>query len=259
MTVAMKRLALFLTLVVSRIYAFPVAQSSPPTLQADAHSDEPPLVPFQLGANPVPFGPKPSGCSKFELIVARGMSELGDYGMIVGDPLLALVIPAVPDARGYAVQYPADESPLAITIGSTDILQRLTAQDKACPDQKFAFVGFDLGALVIREAAQNITTSIQSKTISVVMFGDPGIKPGIRREPIPEFAPAFKAKLFENCVIGDPVCAEGMPWDSGMGKHLAYSMVGTSFLSDSANFIIKAYQGTPLPPQETAPRPDQEV
>lgn len=92
------------------------------------------------------------------------------------------------------------------------------------------------------------------------MFGDPGIKPGIRREPIPEFVPAFKAKLYENCVIGDPVCAGGdLLWGSGMGKHLAYSMVGTSFLNESANFIIKAYQGTPLPPQITAPRPDQEV
>lgn len=91
------------------------------------------------------------------------------------------------------------------------------------------------------------------------MFGDPGIKPGIRREPIPEFRPAFKAKLYENCVIGDPVCAEGnMLLGPGMGKHLAYSTPGTSFLGESANFIVKAHQGMPLPPQETAPRPDQE-
>lgn len=35
---------------------------------------------------------------------ARGMSELGDYGMIIGDPLLALVTPVIPESRGYAVQ-----------------------------------------------------------------------------------------------------------------------------------------------------------
>lgn len=32
------------------------------------------------------------------------MSELGDYGMIIGDPLLALVTPVIPESRGYAVQ-----------------------------------------------------------------------------------------------------------------------------------------------------------
>lgn len=115
------------------------------------------------------------------------------------------------------------------------------------------------GALVIRETAQNITTSILPKITSLVMFGDPGIKPGVKREQIPDFMPALKAKLFENCVIGDPVCAEGaMLWGSGMGKHLEYSMPGTKYLSDSAYFITKAFQGTPLPPHETAPRPDQE-
>lgn len=35
---------------------------------------------------------------------ARGTSELGDFGMVVGDPLLALVKEAIPEARGYAVQ-----------------------------------------------------------------------------------------------------------------------------------------------------------
>jgi Cutinase len=114
--------------------------------------------------------------------------------------------------------------------------------------------------LVIREATLNITADIQPKIISLVMFGDPGIKPGVKREPIPEFMPPFKAKLYENCVVGDPVCADGaMLWGSGLGKHLEYSMPGTKYLSDSANFIIKAFQGTPLPPQETAPRPGQEL
>lgn len=44
------------------------------------------------------------GSMELTYYTARGTSELGDYGMIVGDPLLALVAAAVPDSRGYAVQ-----------------------------------------------------------------------------------------------------------------------------------------------------------
>jgi hypothetical protein len=35
--------------------------------------------------------------------VARGTSEPGPYGVIVGDPLLSQIKSLVPDARGYAV------------------------------------------------------------------------------------------------------------------------------------------------------------
>lgn len=70
MVVAMKSLLLSVTLAVTGIQAVPVAQLSPPsTPQADAPMDEAPLVPFQWGAVSIPFGPKPSGCSKLELII----------------------------------------------------------------------------------------------------------------------------------------------------------------------------------------------
>lgn len=62
--------SLLLSLFVAGTQAIPVAQSStPPTLQADAPTEEEPLVPFMLGVQPIPFGPKPSGCSKLELII----------------------------------------------------------------------------------------------------------------------------------------------------------------------------------------------
>jgi hypothetical protein len=73
-----------------------------------------------FGKTSVPFGPKPSGCSKFEILVgksghlflvfythystARGTSEPGPFGVIAGDPLVKNVVAAIPDARGYAVQ-----------------------------------------------------------------------------------------------------------------------------------------------------------
>jgi hypothetical protein len=73
-----------------------------------------------FGKTSVPFGPNPSGCSKFEILVgeceprplvsstnnsaARGTSEPGPFGVIAGDPLVKNVAAAIPDSRGYAVQ-----------------------------------------------------------------------------------------------------------------------------------------------------------
>lgn len=78
---------------------------------------------------PVPFGPKPTGCSDFELVigefpfptascwrnnkscgtydwiyVARGTNETGPFGWVVGDPLVAGVGKQMNGTRGYAVQ-----------------------------------------------------------------------------------------------------------------------------------------------------------
>ena len=39
-------------------------------------------------------------------IAARGTSEPGPFGVIVGDPLIKNVVTAIPSARGYAVQVP---------------------------------------------------------------------------------------------------------------------------------------------------------
>jgi hypothetical protein len=66
----MKILLLFTVLAAIRTQAAPTAQAPPPpTLQAPPLNDEAPLIPFELGASPVPFGPKPSGCSILELII----------------------------------------------------------------------------------------------------------------------------------------------------------------------------------------------
>jgi hypothetical protein len=52
----------------------------------------------------VPFGPVPAGCAKYEVLVARGTSEPGAFGSMVGDPLVARVVKLLPEARGYPVQ-----------------------------------------------------------------------------------------------------------------------------------------------------------
>jgi cutinase len=87
-----------------------------------------------------------------------------------------------------------------VSTGVTDVISRLTEQDKACPNQKFALVGYSQGAGVMRGAAPKIPQAIQDKKIAaVVMYGDPGLKRNAK------FPPALQSRLFENCAPGDPV------------------------------------------------------
>lgn len=202
-------------------------------------------VPKGLGKSPVAYGPKPSGCSSFEILVGRGTGEIGRFGLIVGDPLVSAVTRLVPGTRGYAVQYPADSSATSVSTGVNDTVQRLIAQDKACPSQKFALVGYSQGAGVMRGAAPKIPDSIQqNKILAVVMFGDPGL-----RRLSKEFPAPLQSRLFENCAVGDPVCTSG----DSFGPHMTYNSAGTSYQRDSANFIAAAFKGKPLPSKPTAP------
>jgi hypothetical protein len=78
------------------------------------------VFPCDFG-KPIPLGPVPKGCAQFEIIagrvtfiltenmlisIARGTSEPGDLGIIVGDPLVARVKRDMPGVtvRGYPVQ-----------------------------------------------------------------------------------------------------------------------------------------------------------
>ena len=54
----------------------------------------------------IPLGPIPTGCADLEVIVARGTTEPGPLGMVVGDPLVARLVRDMKSAkaRGYPVQ-----------------------------------------------------------------------------------------------------------------------------------------------------------
>ncbi|KAF1809649.1 alpha/beta-hydrolase [Eremomyces bilateralis CBS 781.70] len=214
------------------------AASSPASSLTDLFPDH--------GENAVPFGPKPTGCSDFEVLVARGTSEPGPFGIIAGDPLVKNVVAAMPEARGYAVQYPAVYSTESVLIGAEDVVNRVTEQNLACPSQKFALVGYSQGARVMRAASVKFDPSIYPKILALVMFGDRGM----RDLNITQFPPHLQTKLFENCAPADPGC-------SGVGTdpapHLTYNANGTTYQADSARFIIAAFKGTPLPAKTAVP------
>jgi len=190
---------------------------------------------------PVPYGKVPAGCAKYEVIVARGTSEPGEFGTIVGDPLIARVIRDIgKDARGYPVQYPADASAFTPKagedasaalarrdVGPKDVVQRIASQMKDCPNERFALVGYSQGGGVISRAAELLSADQLSKIDAVVTYGAKGT-----------FPKALQAKRLNNCAPGD-LCG-GLPGDEG---HLSYNNKGTVWHDRSAKYLADAFAG----------------
>jgi len=239
--------------------------------QAPAGNSSDPFAPngalgkSSQAAGNITNGPAPKGCSKFEILVARGTGERGPFGGIVGDPLVATITKALPESRGYAVQYPASfNMTYSPQIGMDDTINRLNNQNKACPDQKFAIVGYSQGAGVMHAALgpspgkelpllsnrPKLDENVLPKIVAVVMFGDPGFK-GTEIPPgrfIP-FPASLEAKLRQNCGPGDPVCD---PTGSGYENHLVY--IDGDWQTDSVAFIVAGFKGEPLPTAVKSPK-----
>jgi cutinase len=92
-----------------------------------------------------------------------------------------------------------------VRVGWQDVVSRLTQQDKACPQQKFALVGYSQGAVVMHYAAKSIPEALFPKIIALAMYGDPITGPPQGPVAVPEFPAALKTKLLMNCAEGDRV------------------------------------------------------
>jgi len=185
-----------------------------------------------MGA-PIPFGKVPTGCAKFEIIVARGTSEPGDLGMIIGDPLVARVKRDMPgeNVRGYPVQYPAAIS--GVEVGVSDIQNRLEQQAKDCPEEKFALAGYSQGGRVVTLAAAKLSSDLAQKVLAVVLYGA-GNGTAVQGP--------LKDRVLANCAPGDFACPEA---GSGPG-HVSYNDQGTVWHDRSSKYIVAAFSGKSL-------------
>lgn len=82
------------------------------------------------------------------------------------------------------------------------MVNRLTSQAAACPQQTFALVGYSQGAGVMHAAAEDIPRSLYPRIKSLVMFGDGYNRLGgtLGRFPI-----GLNEKAKQVCAPGDPV------------------------------------------------------
>jgi hypothetical protein len=105
---------------------------------------------------------------------ARGTSETGAYGSIVGGPLVAAVKKVVPGATGFDVKYPADMSAASPDKGAEAVVAYFQTQAAKCPSQKYVIVGYSQGCVVQRRAMLKVDEATQNRIIAAVTFGDPG-------------------------------------------------------------------------------------
>jgi cutinase len=102
----------------------------------------------------------------------------------------------------HSIKYPADASQSSADLGRDDVLKRLSTRPTACPDQKYALVGYSQGALVMHMASTNLSLNVFPRVVALVMFGDPGFKENTRVRAFPVY---LGSRLLENCAEGDPV------------------------------------------------------
>ena len=116
-------------------------------------------------------------CAPLTVIFARGTSETGNIGTIIGPPLFAALSSDLDkNVALQGVNYPAD---LAGDLdlgaeGAPDLVSLVTQALDQCPSTKIALAGYSQGALVIHYALNDDGLS-SSDIDAIVYFGDPGM------------------------------------------------------------------------------------
>jgi cutinase len=178
-------------------------------------------------------------------VIARGASEEnspinGKFGAFLGDPLMDNVTALLSGARGYPVQYPASSNLDKDTItGREDIINRLRKQTAACPNQKFALVGYSGGAMVVHAAAEAMPPELTLKILAILLYGSPTMACAEDYGKIPD---TLLGRLQESCSKGDNTCDKTGQCHA---RHMDY--VKKPWIDRGANFIVAAFKGTPMP------------
>ncbi|KAL6158225.1 hypothetical protein ACJQWK_07990 [Exserohilum turcicum] len=159
------------------------------------------------------------------------------YSLFISTPLLALAFLPFCSAQEQCPEIPENDIISGGRQGTQDIVQRLTSQSSACPNQTFSLVGYSQGASIMHRAAAQLPTSLFPKIKSVVMFGDPNLRLG---EVGDEFPEGLQAKVLQVCAKGDPVC------DSGSCQYYHLTYVLPQYMEGAVMFIVRAFKGERL-------------
>ncbi|KAG6907189.1 hypothetical protein DXG01_010032 [Tephrocybe rancida] len=173
------------------------------------------LSALALSAVATPLEPRQS-CAGVTVYFARGTTEAGTVGTIVGPPFqLALRAALVGKTLEFVgVPYPATVAGYLAggdQGGATTMAGLVTTKASSCPSTKIVISGYSQGAQVTHLAAGKLSSSVQSRVNAAVVFGDPDngqAFPG----PINGHVKTF-------CALGDLICL-GQP--IVLAPHLSY-------------------------------------
>ncbi|KAH0000569.1 cutinase, partial [Aureobasidium melanogenum] len=153
-----------------------------------------------------------TGCKKVTFIFARGTTEMGTLGSIVGPGLASALIKDTGSCAVQGVDYPADAAGNANmgASGGPKMAALATQALKQCPDTKIILGGYSQGAMVVHNALGSIDGS---KIAAVTAFGDPMNGQS--------FKGVDDSKVVRYCGSSDFVC-DLTGKTQGTGSHLSY-------------------------------------
>jgi cutinase len=171
-----------------------------------------------------------AACTDIDVPVARGTGEPGTLGLIVGDPVYRALQRRITGrtTSAYRVNYPASLAPGSASQGNADLVQHVTRQAAACPNQRFILVGYSQGANVVDNSigissqgalvggpiVATIPASLQPRIAAILLFGNP-----IRAIGRSVTGP-YASRTLDLCAAGDPVC---QPGGTNVLAHLSYT------------------------------------
>ncbi|KAI9689740.1 MAG: hypothetical protein M1822_009622 [Bathelium mastoideum] len=143
-------------------------------------------------------------CPDVSIFFARGTTETGTIGTIVGPPFEA----ALDSALGAStftftgVPYAADIAGFeegGDPAGAAEAAGLANAAIASCPSTQIVLSGYSQGAQVIHKAAPELSTAARNAVRAIVVFGDP--------DDGQPFSGISESKVDTFCAAGDEICA----------------------------------------------------
>lgn len=158
-------------------------------------------------------------CKAYTVVFARGTTEPGNVGILVGPPFFDALREKLGSAN-VAIQgvnnYDADIDGYIAggdAGGSQEMAKEIQQAYSKCPSTKLVASGYSQGGQIVHNAAALLPAAVGKWISSVVIFGDPD-----NGAAIPN-VPASKVDTF--CNAGDNICVNG---DLILPAHLTYGL-----------------------------------
>ncbi|KAE8132786.1 cutinase-domain-containing protein [Aspergillus pseudotamarii] len=170
-------------------------------------------------------------CTDYTVLFARGTSEPGNVGVLVGPPLAEAFEGAVgasalsfqgvngysASVEGYLAGGEAAGSK-AMASQASDILSK-------CPDTKLVMSGYSQGCQIVHNAVEQLPAEHASKISSVLLFGDP-----YKGKALPN---VDASRVHTVCHAGDTICENSVII---LPAHLTYAVD----VASAADFAVAA-------------------
>ncbi|KAF1983340.1 carbohydrate esterase family 5 protein [Aulographum hederae CBS 113979] len=173
-------------------------------------------------------------CRDVTFIFARGSTEIGNMGSLVGPPVANglkdrlgrnnVAVQGVNYAAGLTTNFlPSGGDPL----GVRDMTSQFETASRRCPSTKIVAGGYSQGAAITHESVESLPRNIINQIVGIVTFGDTQNLQD--RGQINNFP---RERLLVICNVGDLVCSGTLVITAA---HLTYS----ADAGRAVNFLVQ--------------------